>query len=603
MDRLDKNIVHLLYGALLIILISIALYGQSLGFDFLNLDDNLSITLNPVMHEGITVDGIKWAFTTFHSPYYMPLTRLSFLIDSSLYGMTPFGFHLSNLILHTLNALLVLTLAWLLSRRVLFSVITAIVFAIHPQHIEAFVWISERKEVLSSFFGLFALVFYVSHIRQASIHIGGKSESNNHYYLFAILCFLFSLMAKAAWITLPFMLLLIDWWPLQRYRRESLKTILADKIPFLLLVIAFILLTLYSAASGVDQISNSAQTLPLLQRILNAPVIYINYLYLSFFPADLPVYVPYPREALPAWQIIGSILLLLALTAFCFTVRKRQPHLLTGWLWFLGTLVPMLGIISAGESVFIANRWTYIAHIGLFAALVLTGVMYYEKHARARVWLVCALLSILLALSWTSWDQTRHWKNSESYWQQAIRTTRDNHFAHYMLGTYYFDNNKIDAAISEYERAYQLHPADAFYALRLGNVYGKKGEQARAWEYYTKLIKLAPPNIKLLVEMGLASLRSNRADMALEFFRAALESQVVQPHHHRLQYLALLYAGHTLSLLGATDEADAYMEKFIGSNPADRQGLCTYARDELSRITANYPDPLPASARLDKICR
>jgi len=602
MDRLDKNRVHLLYGALGIILISIALYGQSLGFDFLNLDDNLSITLNPVMYEGITADGIKWAFTTFHSPYYMPLTRLSFLIDSSLYGMAPWGFHLSNLVLHILNALLVLYLAWLLSGRALFSVITAILFAIHPQHIEAFVWISERKEVLSSFFGLLALVYYAGHIRHTNIGSGDVAGSKNHYYLLAVLSFLFSLMAKAAWITLPFMLLLLDWWPLQRYRRESLKTILTDKIPFLLLVITFILITLYSAASSVDQISNSAQTLPLLQRILNAPVIYVTYLYLSFFPVDLPVYVPYPRASLPAWQIIGSTLLLLAITIFCYVKRKTSPHLLVGWLWFLGALVPMLGIISAGESVFIANRWTYIAHIGLFATLAYTGVLYYERHPEARTWLICLLLSVLLALSWSSWNQTRHWVNSESYWKQAIRTTRDNHFAHYMLGTYYFDTNNIDAAITEYERAYQLNPLDAFYALQLGNVYGKKGEQALAWEYYIKLIKLAPPNVKLLVEMGLASLRSHRPDMALEFFRAALVSDVVQPHHHRLQYLALLYASHTLSLLGAADEAAVYMERFIGSNPEDRQELCEYARTEIQKLSTNTSGSTVTLDLINRLC-
>lgn len=400
---------------------------------------------------------------------------------------------------------------------------------------------------------------------------------------------------------MPFVLLLIDWWPLKRNKSDSIRLILMDKVPFVLLVVLFISITLYSAASTVDYISNSAQTLPLIQRILNSGVVYITYLFLTIYPADLPVYFPYPRGALPAWKIIGSIFILFTVTSLFIFQRKGSPHLLTGWLWFLGTLVPMIGIVSAGESVFIANRWTYLAHIGLFAGCVWAGVIYSEKYTQIKIYLGLLAFFTIGALAVSSWNQTKHWETSETFWKQAIRTTDNNHFAHYMLGSYYLDMERTDSAISELEKAYHLESTDAFYALLLGNAYGIKGDTSKAWEYYEKIITIGSSNIKLLTEMGLASLDQNRLDIGLKFFQAAIDSPVVRPHHQRYKYLALLYAGHALTMLDSPTEATSYFGRFIDSDIDNKPGLCVYAQNELQRIS-KQTDPSRSLELINTIC-
>ena len=599
MNTLYKNSTPLFCGAVFIILLCVGLYVQSISFDFLNLDDNRHLTQNPVMYHGISFDSIKWAFTTFSNPYYMPITRISFLLDSSIYGVEPLGFHLSNLILHILNALLVLYLFWLLSNELLFSIITATLFAIHPQHIEAFIWISERKEVLSTFFGLLSLIFYVTHIKNRSTN--NQSVSGSKYYFLAILFFLFSLLSKPAWITMPFIFLLIDWWPLKRIKKDSIKLILIDKIPFLLIVIIFSSIIYFSAASSVDYVINSAQTLPLTHRLLNSSVIYITYLFLTIYPVDLPVYFPYPRTLLPLWEIIGSIIILVIITVTSFYKRKTYPALLTGWLWFLGTLIPMIGILSPGESVFIANRWTYLPHIGFIAALVWTGVIYTKRYPNIKTYLGLFTFFIFLALSISSWNQTKHWENSETFWKQAIRTTENNHYAYYMLGTYYLEVEKTDEALSHIEKAYQLESTEGIYALQLGSTYLIKGETDKAWEYYKKIIELGTPNKKLLFDMGLISLINDKLSLALEFFQAAIETPIVRQHHLIYEYLAMLYTAHILSMQDSSDEAMIYMKRFIESGIDSKLNLCLYAKGELQRIS-KLTDPIRTLALVDELC-
>jgi protein O-mannosyl-transferase len=291
MNLIKNDRAGLKYSATIIMVICAVTFTHTLGFYFLNLDDNLGITMNPMIHQGLSLESIKWAFSTFNSPYYMPLTRISFLIDSSLFGVDAWGFHLTNLLIHTTNSLLILLLFWKLSNHLLFSTLSAIAFAIHPQHLEAFIWISERKEVLSALFGLLSLIFYTRYAQTRAAN--SSNTSNFKYYLYAILYFLLSLMAKPLWISMPFIFLLIDWWPLNRIKHDPLKIIIIDKIPFIFLAVIFIIITLASAASSVDQISNSAETLPLIQRVLNIPVVYITYLLLTIYPYDLPVYLPF----------------------------------------------------------------------------------------------------------------------------------------------------------------------------------------------------------------------------------------------------------------------------------------------------------------------
>ena len=584
-------------GAILAVLLTVLVFLQTLGFDFLNLDDNWYVVLDRNVHRGLSPETIAWAFTTFGNPYYMPLTRLSFLLDTSLYGIEPAGFHLTNLILHAVSVLLVLYLVWLLSGRWIAAVVTALLFAVHPQHIEAFVWVSERKEVLSALFGLLSLACYVKYARADSA--AGRPAAR--LYLAALLLFIFSLLAKPAWITLPGILLLLDWWPLRRYGPGKTGRLLAEKAPFVLVTLLFVAITLYSAASTVDYVSNSAQNLPILQRVLNSGVIYVTYLYYTFVPLDLPVYFPYPREPLPAWEIAGAFALMFLVSLAAWSSRKTSPHWLMGWLWFLGTLFPAVGIVSAGESVFIGNRWTYLPHIGLFAALAIPVAAYRDRRPRFRHYVVATALAVIAALSVSSWRQSWHWQDSESFWRQAIHTVPDNDMAHYMLGTYYLQQGEPRKALVELETAWRLAPDDAFYALMLGNAYAASGDTGKSWEAYRNIVETGPPNIKLLNEMGLLSLHNGRPRLALDFFRAAVASTVMRPHHRLPAYLSPLYAGYAAGVTGAMEDSQAYLLLFLDDDKASRDDSCTVARQELSRITRGAVDPRPMTI-LNQLC-
>jgi pentatricopeptide repeat protein len=584
--------------AIFIVLLCITIYGQTLQFDFINLDDDAYITLNPTVHEGLNWKTTKWAFTVFDEPYYMPLTRISYLVDVSVYGIQAGGFHLTNLALHIINSIILLLLINRLTRSRPASVIFTALFAVHPQHIEAFVWIAERKEVLSALFGLSSLALYIKHVTGKRF----DQISDHRYYLLASIFLIFSLLAKPVWVTFPFILLLIDWWPLKRINRESIIGILAEKIPFLLICLLFSFITVYSAAATVDQITNDAGTLPIYQRLSNVPVIYTEYLIRTFLPFDLPNYYPYPRDYLPAWKILGSALLVIGVSLLFFTTRKQNPHLLAGWLWFLGTLFPMTGLMSAGESVFIANRWTYLPHIGLFVSIIWHSLIIYEKYARYRLVLASTGIIVIMIFSISSFNQSKYWQNSVTYWQQALNTIPGNHTAYYMLGTYYLNARDTDKAIRYLRSAYKLNPSEPFYALMLGNAYARRGEIEMAWHYFDSMVTKSSPNIKLLTQMGLIALYNLRFDPAVNYFQAAMASPLESRHHHyKYKKMAYLYAGLALINLDSATAAREMFKHFIGNTREDKNITCEFAEKEIERINLKANRRINISDSLDMI--
>jgi protein O-mannosyl-transferase len=255
-----------------------------------------------------------------------------------------------------------------------------------------------------------------------------------------------------------------------------------------------------------------------------------------------------------------------------------------GWLWFLGTLIPMTGLVSAGESVFIANRWTYLPHIGLLYPFIWMITNYYLKHPKLKIYTGILIICTIMGLSYSSWSQARYWKNSELFWQQAINTSKDNNFAHYMLGTYYLDNKYSEKALSQFEIAYQLDSTDPFTLFQIGNTYIQTGDIITGWKYYEMIITSNTPNIKILTNMGTLSLNNNRPELALKFFVTALKTPVERSHHIQSKLIALLYAGHTAYLLNRVEEATSYFKKFTESKLANKNELCEFAIDELLKI-------------------
>src|SRR5438093_8766959 len=344
--------------------VTFGIYAQVIGHRFITIDDLSYVEENPMVNRGVTLGGLAWAFTTFHQANWHPLTWIAHMIDSQLFGTIAGGHLLANALIHTANTLLVF---WFLLRTTQprwSSAVVAALFALHPLHVESVAWASERKDTLSTFFGLMSLIAYVRYAEAPSIR---------RYAWVAILLAL-GLLAKPMLVTWPFVMLLLDYWPLQRFdltsRREvatKLWPLVREKLPLFALVAASAVVT--SIAQSHGGAVRTFEEASLALRLSNALVSYAKYLLLAFWPNDLAVYYPFPRAGIPGWQIIGAALLLIGITAFCFFQRKIRPYLIVGWLWFLGTLVPVIGLVQAGAQT-MADRYCYIPSIGLFIALV-----------------------------------------------------------------------------------------------------------------------------------------------------------------------------------------------------------------------------------------
>src|SRR5436309_9259538 len=359
--RLKQPVLVILLG---LAVVTLAIYAQVIGHQFITLDDPTYIQENPMVNRGITGAGLAWAFTTFHATNWHPLTWISHMVDCQLFGMNAGRHLLVNALIHVANTLLVF---WFLLRTTHArwpSALVAALFALHPLHVESVAWASERKDTLSTFFGLLSLIAYMRYAEAPSIR----------RYAWTAITLALGLMAKPMLVTWPFVMLLLDYWPLRRFdltsRREvatKLWPLLREKLPLFALVAASAVVTSVAQSHGGGV--RTFTEFPIALRLSNALVSYAKYLLLAFWPDDLAVYYPYTGTDIPAWQIIGAALLLTAITAFCFFQRKIRPYLIVGWLWFLGTLVPVIGLVQLGAQT-MADRYFYIPSIGLFIAIV-----------------------------------------------------------------------------------------------------------------------------------------------------------------------------------------------------------------------------------------
>jgi protein O-mannosyl-transferase len=338
---------------------TLGIYAQVIGHQFITLDDVAYIKENPMVNCGLTLTGIAWAFTTFEQANWHPLTWIAHMIDSQLFGMNAGGHLFINTLIHVVNTLLVFWFLLQTTRARWPSALVAALFALHPLHVESVAWAAERKDTFSTFFGLLSLIAYARY---------AESPSRKRYSLVAVML-AFGLMAKPMLVTWPFVMLLLDYWPLRRLSqpttrknlRVSIAPLLLEKFPLFILVAASAVITLVAQShAGAVQ---TFRDLPIAQRLANALVSYAKYILLSFWPHDLAVYYPFASAGIPAWQITGAAFLLTAITAFCFFQWQTRPYLVVGWLWFVGTLVPVIGLVQVGEQS-MADRYFYIPSIG-----------------------------------------------------------------------------------------------------------------------------------------------------------------------------------------------------------------------------------------------
>ncbi|HMP72690.1 MAG TPA: tetratricopeptide repeat protein [Kiritimatiellia bacterium] len=457
-------------------LLVVALFSPSLSYDFLDIDDNIYITDNPHVLQGLTVDNLRWAFTSIHEAYWIPVTWISYMIDSYLFGNEPWGYRLTNILLHALNAVL----AWILLARITgnsgraFAV--AILFALHPMRLESVVWIAERKDVLSGMFWLLTIAAYTRYTQShRSIHLAGS-----------LIAMALGLMTKPALVTLPFVLLLLDAWPLRRLQGRGghlpPSRLFLEKLPHFLLASSFSILTVITQRS-VGAV-RPASEIPLLERLLSLPVHYGHYLKNTLWPSGLSMYYPppttYPIDASLLWLLILSTLTVITLLTF-----RNRPYLLVGWFWFLGVLVPMIGLVRVG-AVVVADRFSYLPHLGLGIAVV-WGLSDLLQPIRMR-WLQPLLVSTAaVALAASTWVQQPVWTNTITAMENALRLTGESEFP----------MNNLGVALNKAQR-----PAEAKVVL------------ARALE-------LVPHSASLMNNLGLAHLLLREIDEAVALFERA----------------------------------------------------------------------------------
>jgi tetratricopeptide (TPR) repeat protein len=537
--------------------VTVAVFWQVHQYDFINFDDDVYVTQNSNIQSGITLDGFRWAFSTTHAEFWHPLTWISLMLDYQLFGLNAGGYHLTNLILHIISALL---LFWIFNRMtgsIWRSAFIAGLFAIHPLRVESVAWIAERKDVLSAFFWMLTLCLYVYYTEKPAIR----------RYLLVLFSFVCGLMSKSMVVTLPVVMILLDYWPLGRLQSQKIGANLTDvvlvstnqgskktkskkgtlkknispphdqelsetkiagifplwqlreKIPFFILSAVFSILTYYA------QHKPSIKDYPfsLGSRIANAPVSFVTYLEKTFWPHNLAVVYPF-SDQLPAWQVMSATLLIIIISAAVIAMVKRLPYLFTGWLWYVITILPVIGIIQVGDPM--ADRYIYLPSIGI-AIMLAWGIPSFIKSEEIRKKILFpAGIAVFAILAVLTWQQCGYWKNSITLFNHALQVTKDNYLAHnargviyakfgqyqqaiedfnetirlqadyanayYNRGLAYIELSQYQRAIGDFNETIRLQPvyADSYY--NRGNAYTELGQYQRAFENYNEVIRLNP---------------------------------------------------------------------------------------------------------------
>ena len=484
---------------LAIVVITLTVYLQVANHQFLSLDDQQYVTGNPHVSGGITGENIVWAFTSVEACNWHPITWLSHMTDAQFYGLNPRGHHLSSLMIHVVSSVLLLILLFRCTGSLWRSSFVAALFALHPLHVESVAWVAERKDVLSAFFWFLTLLFYAEYVKR----------QKRGPYLLALFSFLLGIMSKPMLVTLPIVMLLMDYWPLERYRQQESEqgsgrffgqalSMVREKIPFLVCSFFSIVITIYAQQKGGAVIGLSA--IPFRLRTENALIAYVKYIGKTLWPCDLAVYYPF-SSAIPLWQAVGSLLTVLLLTAVAIGARRRFPFLPVGWFWFLVTLLPVIGLIQVGRQS-MADRYSYLPAIGLFMVAAwgvpeLAGKWRYGKGILAL--LACSVVAASAALTW---QQLGYWQDGISLYRHTLLVTADNYLINYNLGVDLAEKGDMDAAILSYRAALRIAPDYTEAHNNLGLALAGKGDLDSAIREYQLTLQISPNDRKAHSNLG-----------------------------------------------------------------------------------------------------
>jgi tetratricopeptide (TPR) repeat protein len=515
-------------------------FGQTLRHDFVNLDDGAYVYKNPQVSRGLTTEGIIWAFTHSHAANWHPLTWISHMIDCQLYGLNPWGHHLTNVLLHAANAILLFLVVRQLTASLWPSAFVAAVFAIHPLRVESVAWVSERKDLLSGFFFLLTIWAYVRYVR------GPRSRAR---YLLVLALFAVGLMCKPMLVTLPVVLLLLDYWPLRRLGPESdlagkkfrvPREVILEKLPLLGLAVASCVATIFAQQTAIQPLAN----VPFPPRLGNAAMACATYIRQMFWPSDLVAFYPLAFFDITASRVLLSLALLIAISLAVFLLRRRR-YLLTGWFFYLVMLAPVIGILQVGSQAH-ADRYTYLPEIGLALLVTWTAADLSARWRYRDLLLSVSSLAIVVALTFAARTQAFYWKDSETLWIRALSRTVDNLMAELNLGEALYKLGRTPEALSHFDRALQIDPSQAW-------VYSSMG---------AALLDIGRPN------ESLASLQK-----AIE-----LEPKFSDAHYN---------LGNTFLAMGQAREAIAQYQQALDINPDDTETM-----NNMAWILATSPDPM-----------
>jgi protein O-mannosyl-transferase len=570
---------------LLLAVVTLALYNPVTKHPFVNYDDDRYVTENPHIRQGLTADTFTWALTSTEQANWHPLTWMSHALDVSLYRLNPVGHHFTSILLHAVNVILLFLLLMWATGRLGPSLFVAMLFALHPMNVESVAWVAERKNVLCTLFFFLALWAYGWYAQKP----GWKR------YLAVIALFACGLASKPMVITLPFVLLLLDYWPLARVRgvsSEANKTqapwsrLVLEKLPLLALSAASAVITMQAQQAGGA--IRTASDVPFGTRIATAVWAYAMYLWKMVWPARLAPLYPHPGDSLAAWQVLVALAVLIAVTVGVWRFRARR-YLLVGWLWFLGTLVPVIGLVQVGEAA-MADRYAYIPLIGIFV-MIAFGVADWAAEKKVGFWLVVPASAVLLALAFTTHRQIGYWQSNEDLWSHTLAVTQNNFVAednlggaltlegreeeaypHFEaasrinprdplsrgnLGTYFQTHNRMRDAVSQYEAAVQLTSDPALLAqtyANLGAAYRALGEDDAAHKNFDQSLRFNPNQFNAWLGLGLLAQKQGELDEAISDLSRSLEIRPTAEGYLELGR-TLGLAGHVAAALNAYQEA------------------------------------------------
>ncbi|KWT78994.1 tetratricopeptide repeat protein [Candidatus Magnetominusculus xianensis] len=497
----------------MIVTVTLFVFSEVRTFDLLSYDDTIDISDNPHVNGGLTVANVRWVFTHQHAANWFPLTLISYMLTIQLFGASPAAHHIVGLMIHVINSVLLFIIVSRLFPRITAArwrgAFVAMLFAVHPMHVESVAWVAERKDVLSVFFGFLAIMLYMHYAQRPSVM----------KYLGALLCFIFSLMSKAMLVTLPFLLLLLDFWPLGRFN-TGIKRLLVEKIPFIVFSAAVSIITILSQkAYGTVA---SLEEVPLNIRLVNIPVSYVKYILKMFYP-NKQAFLYLLKDDIPLWHTGAAVVVLLMICVFAVVMARRLPYILTGWFWYVGTLVPVIGFVQVGLQA-MADRYTYIPYVGLFiiAAMAVPDSTFRTPRGKTIVSVAAAVLIILCAAKAKA--QVNYWRTSVTLYHHAIEVDENNYIAYYNLGTTYISQGRVNEAVTAFKKAILIRPTYSSPYTNLGMaLLFQLQRPEEAIGYFYKAIELNPLSSNAYNGVGASLAILKRPGEAIAYFEKALE--------------------------------------------------------------------------------